>query len=106
MNRGEYVDLLAPIVGSKNLALRMVRILVKQGFLERVKPLVYCVKPLDEVLGVALVNYVAKRLRRKDFNVAVKDGKLIVTGELCEKLRALAEIGILQCSDSTELEQG
>ncbi|ABM79906.1 hypothetical protein Hbut_0028 [Hyperthermus butylicus DSM 5456] len=106
MNRGEYVELLAPVAGSKNLASRIVKILVRQGFLERVKPLVYCVKPLDEVLGVTLVNYVAGRLRRKGINVNVEDRKLVVAGEECEKLKVLMNIGILECKDFAELLQG
>ncbi len=64
-NLGEAVDVLAPLIGSRNVASRLVRRLVKQGFLERVRPLVYRAKPLEDVLGEAMVIYFRGRLKRR-----------------------------------------
>ncbi len=75
---GEAVDLLAPMLGGRRLAVRMVKRLVRQGFLERVEPLRYRVRDIDELLTNALLVYLASRLRRRGFRVEVREGYVCV----------------------------
>ncbi len=76
-NLGEAVDILKPYMGGR-VAERLVKRLVKQGFLERVKPLVYRAKPLTRLLDEATAIYFAGRLRRRGFEAYAEDGRIIV----------------------------
>jgi len=62
-NYGEALDLLK-FFGPRRLVRKMLRRMCSRGFAERVKPLVYRLKPLDEALEANLLEYVAKRLER------------------------------------------
>lgn len=75
---GEAVDLLAPMLGGKRLAARMVKRLVRQGFLERVEPLRYRARSIDELLLDALLHYMASRLRRRGYRVEVRGDHICV----------------------------
>ncbi len=79
-NLGELLDVLAPLIGSRRVSSNIIRHLVKQGFLERVKQLTYRVKCVDEVLTPAMLNYFAKRLRKQGYevNVDTANVKIIV----------------------------
>jgi len=87
-NLGEAVDLLAPLLGSRRVATRLVKRLVKQGFLERVAPLQYRAKPLEQLLEQAMLEYFASRLRRRGFDAQIQDGHIVILchtgGELPE----------------------
>ena len=77
-NLGEAVEVLEPVIGSRRVASRLVKRLVKQGFLVRVRPLVYRARPLEELLDEALAVYVAKRLRRRGFEAYAEGGRVVV----------------------------
>lgn len=85
-NLGEAVDLLTPLLGSKRVATRLVKRLVKQGFLERVAPLSYRAKPLEQLLEQATLEYFASRLRRRGLNAYIQDNHIIVLCPASEKL--------------------
>lgn len=85
-NLGEAVDLLTPLLGSKRVTTRLVKRLVKQGFLERVAPLSYRAKPLEQLLEQATLEYFASRLRRRGLNAYVQDNHIIVLCPASEKL--------------------
>ncbi len=89
-NLGEAVDILAPILGGKNIATRLVKRLVKQGFLERIKPLTYRAKCIEELLDEALSIYFAKRLRRRGYNAWPCNGKVCIycQDEECSQLES------------------
>ncbi len=94
LNRGEVVELLRPVMGSKRLAEEMARRLVKQGFLERLAPMLYRVRSPDELLTEAAARYVAGRLRRRGLDSRLENGVLAVEGlsdEECSELRKVAE---------------
>ncbi len=76
-NLGEAIDVLKPYMGGR-VAERLVKRLVKQGFLERVKPLVYRARPLEEILDEATAVYFAGRLRRRGFEAYAENGRIIV----------------------------
>ncbi len=76
-NLGEAVELLRPYMGGR-VAERLVRRLVKQGFLERIRPLVYRAKPLEELLDEAAAVYFAGRLRRRGFEAYAENGRIII----------------------------
>lgn len=83
-NLGEAVDLLTPLLGSRRVATRLVKRLVKQGFLERVAPLLYRARPLEHLLEQAMLEYFASRLRRRGYDTQVQDGHIVIlcyTGE-------------------------
>ena len=81
-NLAEAVDVLAPLIGSKRVASRLVRRLVKQGFLVRVKPMTYRARRLEEVLDEAVRVYFTGRLRRRGCAV-YEGGRLLVYCEEC-----------------------
>jgi hypothetical protein len=83
-NLGEAVELLAPVLGSRNVASRLVRRLVKQGFLVRIAPMTYRARRLTELLDEALAVYVAKRLRRQGVEAKAEKGRVVVPN--CIKL--------------------
>jgi len=85
-NLGEAVDILAPLLGSKRIAAKLVKRLVKQGFLERTASLSYRAKPLEQLLEQAMLEYFAYRLRRRGFDVQVQDNHIIVSCSTSEKL--------------------
>lgn len=90
LNRGEVVELLRPVMGSKRLAEEMARRLVRQGFLERLAPMQYGVRSPDELLTEAATRYIAGRLRRRGLDAHLENGVLYVEGlegEECESLR-------------------
>ncbi len=62
-NYGEALDLLK-LFGPRRLVRKMLKRMASRGFVERVKPLVYRLKPLDEALEVTLLEYIAKRLEK------------------------------------------
>ncbi len=102
LNRGEVVEILRPIMGSKRLAEAMTRRLVRQGFLERLAPMLYRVRSPDELLTDAAARYVAGRLRRRGLDAHLENNVLAVEGlseEECSELRKVAEaLGlVLQC---------
>lgn len=71
INAGEAIDLLNVLTGSKRLSSSLLKQLVKKGFLERRKPLVYCIKEIDTLLDEALIYYLAGRLRRRGIEATV-----------------------------------
>ncbi len=64
-NVGDAIDLLRIFTGSKKVARRIVKRLVKQGFLQRIKPGVYRAKDLDALLDEMLWQYLGSRLARR-----------------------------------------
>ena len=76
-NLGEAVDILRPYMGGR-VAERLVKRLVKQGFLVRVRPLVYKARSLTELLDEATAVYFAGRLRRRGFEAYAENGRIIV----------------------------
>ncbi len=76
-NLGEAVEMLRPYMGGR-VAERLVKRLVKQGFLERVKPMVYRARDLVELLDEAAAVYFAGRLRRRGYEAYADDGRIIV----------------------------
>ena len=76
-NLGEAVDILKPYMGGR-VAERLVKRLVKQGFLERVKPMVYRARDLVALLDEATAIYFAGRLRRRGYEAWAEDGRIII----------------------------
>ena len=79
INAGEAADVLYLLTGSRRLAQRLLRTLVRQGYLKRVQPLVYSVRDLDEVLGDALGHYIASRLRRRGIEASYDPHRRLIT---------------------------
>jgi len=79
INAGEAADVLYLLTGSRRLAQRLLRTLVRQGYLKRVQPLVYSVRDLDEVLGDALGHYIASRLRRRGIEASYDPRRRLIT---------------------------
>ncbi len=102
-NLGEAVELLAPLLGSRNVATRLVKRLVKQGFLERVAPLTYRARALTELLDEALAVYFARRLRRQGVEAYAEAGRVVIEGcvKLPPRLSWLVELraGDEQCKE-------
>jgi len=71
INAGEAIEILNVFTGSKRLSSSLLKQLVKRGFLERRKPLVYCIKEIDTLLDEALIHYLAGRLRRRGIEATV-----------------------------------
>jgi len=105
-NLGEAVDLLAPLLGSKRVATRLVKRLVKQGFLERVAPLSYRARPLEQLLEQAMLEYFASRLRRRGLNAHVQDDHIIVLCPTGEKLLGKHPlIEVRECKEENNQDQ-
>ncbi|KSW11766.1 hypothetical protein CF15_02865 [Pyrodictium occultum] len=92
INAGEAVDVLTVLTGSKRLARSLLRQLVRKGFLQRARPMVYCIRSLEELLDEALTRYIAGRLRRRGVEAEVKTASgskpaiLVMDREYCRKL--------------------
>ncbi|WP_317894974.1 hypothetical protein [Pyrofollis japonicus] len=103
-NLGEIIDVLTVLTGSRNLARRVARILVRQGFLKREKPFVYTVVDIDDLLSRALGYYIAGRFRRRgiDAEYDEKSNTLIIDSDECEKVKnMLTRIGFnVRCEKS------
>ncbi|AEM39742.1 hypothetical protein Pyrfu_1889 [Pyrolobus fumarii 1A] len=93
-NLGEAVEILKPYMGGR-VAERLVKRLVKQGFLVRIRPLVYRAKPLTQLLDEATAIYFAGRLRRRGYEAYAENGKIIVADdaplEACKHPLAICE---------------
>ncbi|BES80756.1 hypothetical protein PABY_03230 [Pyrodictium abyssi] len=105
VNAGEAIDLLNVLTGSKRLSSSLLKQLVKRGFLERRKALVYCIKEVDALLDEALVYYLAGRLRRRGIEATVSRDhghRIVVFGrDSCSEIAEKASrIGIkVECVD-------
>ncbi len=89
-NYGEAVDLLYPFYPERAVK-NILRRLTKLGFLEKVGPLQYRVRPFEEVLRSHASLYLEGRLKRrwgKCIKVVGRDGlKYFVEGECAEKVK-------------------
>jgi hypothetical protein len=94
---GEAVDALRAIFGSKKVADTVVRSLVKQRFLERLRPLLYRIRSPDEVLSEAAVGYIVSRLRKRGLEAHISPEGCLA-GEIPEDARrVLAALGARVC---------
>ncbi len=94
INAGEAIDVLYLLTGSKRLASRLLRALVRQGYLERVRPLVYRVKDIDSVLGRALGHYLANRLKRRGIDAYYDEANIAIVlsdNNACAELSGVIE---------------
>jgi hypothetical protein len=97
---GEAVDAVRAVVGSKRVAENIVRGLIRRGLLERVQPLRYRVRGLEEVLDEQLVRYVGGRIGRRGYDVEgidVENMRIVVvcSGEAsCKELDLLKKVGV------------
>jgi len=78
LNLGEAIDVLRALVGSKRVAEDIVRTLARKGMLIRLRPALYRVVPLEELLRREAALYFASRLRRRGCNAKLEDKKLVV----------------------------
>ncbi len=99
-NEEELVELIAPIIGSRRVARNIVRHLVRQNLLRRVKPLYYCIVDAEEVFRKIVVLYVSNRLSKQNIEHSIApDYRIVVSSkEYCEKLSKLVDIGLVVCS--------
>jgi len=97
-NEGDLVDLVSTVIGSKRVSRNIIRHLIRQGLLEREKPLFYCIKDFDEVFRKVLVEYIAGRLRRRGVECAVENGKIVVHSDYCSQVEPLKRIQLIACS--------
>jgi hypothetical protein len=101
-NEEELVDIVKLILGSKRVSRNVIRHLVKQGLLERKKPLRYRVRDFEEIFSAVLSDYVCKRLERQGFEVLyTSNGRCVVVTWDCEKLKPLILSGAISCSHSS-----
>ncbi len=94
-NLGDAVELLTPLLGSRNVATRLVKRLVKQGFLMRTAPLRYKVRGMEELFDEALAVYFAKRLRRMGYDARAEGGRIVL--ESCNKFPERLRRLLLDC---------
>lgn len=73
INYGEALQLLRSVLGSKKVADNVIRGLVKQGLLRRIRPLYYEVPDIYSILDEAAVGYIALRLRRRGIEAYVDE---------------------------------
>ncbi|MET1101757.1 MAG: hypothetical protein ABWW69_04690 [Pyrodictiaceae archaeon] len=96
-NLGEAIELLAPFFESKKVLTRLIKRLVRQGFLERVEPLRYKAKDLLELLDEATAIYLAKRMKRRGFTSSPGRGlEIIVPRRECNT--ELASNRLIKCN--------
>jgi len=89
INAGEAIDVLYLLTGSKRLASRLLRSLVRQGYLERVRPLVYKVRDLDDILRKALGHYLANRFKRRGIDAYYDEASaaiMLSDSRVCKEL--------------------
>jgi predicted transcriptional regulator of viral defense system len=96
-NEGELIDIINIVISSKRISRNIIRHLIRQGLLERVKPLIYCVKDLDEVFRQVLITYIAGRLRRIGIECSVENGMIVISREDCDKIKPLVDMGLAIC---------
>ena len=97
-NIEEGIQLLRAFTGSRKIATRIIRRLVKQGFILRTKPLTYRARSLEEVLDNMLVEYLKKRLEKRNITIVSMEPPLILIVDKCDKY--VSESPIIKCAET------
>ncbi len=111
VNRGEVLDLVSEIVGSKKTASNIVSVLIKRGFLRRCDTISYRAISFEEAFMTSVVSYVLQRLKRLGkiseyiINSANKSIIIYANREKCSKLTSFfdavkQEEWIISCVES------